>query len=45
MDFISKKGTSENNSVLFDDVDANYIVPVYAHEKVELTQRCQQPIQ
>ena len=43
--FMSKKGTSVDNSVLFHDSDRNYLIPVYAHEELKLAQQWQETIQ
>ena len=43
--FMTKKGTADDNSVLFHDSDKEYIVPVYAHEELKLAQQWQETIQ
>lgn len=43
--FMSKNGKATENSVLFHDSDKNYIVPVYAHEELQLAQQWQETIQ
>jgi len=43
--FMSKNGKPAENSVVFHDSDKNYIVPVYAHEELQLARQWQQAIQ
>lgn len=43
--FMSKKGTPQDNTVLFHDDDRNYLVPVYAQEELKLAEQWQQLIQ
>lgn len=43
--FMSKNGKAADSSVLFHDSDKNYIVPVYAHEELQLARQWQEKIQ
>lgn len=42
--FMSKKGTAQDDGVLFHDGDKPYIVPVYPHEELKLAEQWQEVI-
>ena len=43
--FTSKNGNTQDDTLLFHDEEKPYIVPVYAHEELQLAKQWQQKIQ